>query len=51
MRRQGRRGEERNACSVVKLFAGGRYDLYQYKVYSDIRLVWAPETELALVRT
>ncbi len=35
-------------CSVVKLFSGGRYDLYQYKVYSDIRLVFAPETELAL---
>jgi len=35
-------------CSVVKLFSGGRYDLYQYKVYSDIRLVFAPENELAL---
>ncbi len=35
-------------CSVVKLFSGGRYDLYQYKVYNDIRLVFAPEAELAL---
>ena len=35
-------------CSVVKLFSGGRYDLYRYRVYSDIRLVFAPETELAL---
>ena len=35
-------------CSVVKLFSGGRYDLYQYKVYSDVRLVFAPETELAV---
>ncbi len=34
-------------CSVVKLFAGGRYDLYTYKVYSDLRLVFAPENELA----
>jgi len=34
-------------CSVVTLFSGGRYDLYQYKVYSDIRLVFAPEAELA----
>lgn len=34
-------------CSVVKLFSGGRYDLYQYKVYGDIRLVFAPEAELA----
>jgi hypothetical protein len=37
-----------NRCSVVALFSGGRYDLYKYKVYSDIRLVFAPETELAL---
>jgi hypothetical protein len=35
-------------CSVVRLFSGGRYDLYQYKVYGDIRLVFAPEAELAL---
>jgi hypothetical protein len=34
-------------CSVVKLFSGGRYDLYQYKIYNDIRLVFAPEAELA----
>jgi hypothetical protein len=34
-------------CAVVKLFSGGRYDLYQYKVYGDIRLVFAPEAELA----
>ena len=37
-----------NRCSVVTLFSGGRYDLYQYKVYSDIRLVFAPEAELAV---
>src|SRR5580704_10739374 len=34
-------------CSVVKLFAGGRYDLYHYKTYSDLRLVFAPEQQLA----
>src|SRR5580698_795863 len=34
-------------CSVVKLFAGGRYDLYHYKTYTDIRLVFAPEEQLA----
>jgi hypothetical protein len=34
-------------CSVVKLFAGGRYDLYHYKSYTDIRLVFAPEQQLA----
>ncbi|HEY6344831.1 MAG TPA: S46 family peptidase [Bryobacteraceae bacterium] len=36
-----------NLCSIVKLFSGGRYDLYQYKTYSDIRLVFAPENDLA----
>jgi hypothetical protein len=34
-------------CSVVKLFSGGRYDLYHYKTYSDIRLLFAPEQQLA----
>jgi len=34
-------------CSVVKLFAGGRYDLYHYKTYTDIRLIFAPEQQLA----
>jgi hypothetical protein len=34
-------------CSVVRLFSGGRYDLYQYKTYSDLRLVFAPENDLA----
>ncbi|HTB15167.1 MAG TPA: S46 family peptidase [Bryobacteraceae bacterium] len=34
-------------CSVVKLFAGGRYDLYHYKSYSDVRLIFAPEQQLA----
>ena len=36
-----------NACSVVKLFSGERYDLYQYKKYADLRLVFAPERAIA----
>jgi hypothetical protein len=36
-----------NTCSVVRLFSGGRYDLYQYKKYSELRLVFAPEKDLA----
>jgi hypothetical protein len=36
-----------NPCAVVKLFSGGRYDLYQYKAYNDLRLVFAPEHDLA----
>jgi hypothetical protein len=36
-----------NRCDVVTLFSGGRYDLYQYKKYTDIRLVFAPEESIA----
>jgi hypothetical protein len=36
-----------NVCSVVRLFSGGRYDLYQYKRFTDIRLVFAPEYSVA----
>jgi hypothetical protein len=36
-----------NRCDVVTLFAGARFDLYEYKKYTDIRLVFAPEFELA----
>jgi hypothetical protein len=30
-------------CSVVTLYAGGMYHLYEYKSYTDVRLVFAPE--------
>jgi hypothetical protein len=32
---------------VVTLFQGGRYNLYCYKKYTDVRLVFAPEKEIA----
>ena len=34
-------------CDVVTLYGGGRYHLYHYKKYTDVRLVWAPETAIA----
>ncbi|MEW5900520.1 MAG: S46 family peptidase, partial [Acidobacteriota bacterium] len=34
-------------CSVVSLYAGGLYHLYKYKIYTDIRLVFAPEYDMA----
>ncbi len=36
-----------NRCDVVTLYAGGRYHLYQYKKYTDVRLVFAPEDAIA----
>ncbi len=32
---------------VVTLFGGARYDLYRYKQYTDVRLVMAPEQNMA----
>ena len=34
-------------CDVVTLYAGGMYNLYRYKKYTDVRLVFAPEFEIA----
>ncbi|MGL4593984.1 MAG: S46 family peptidase [Thermoguttaceae bacterium] len=34
-------------CEVTKLYQGGKYHLYGYKVYTDVRLVWAPEESIA----
>ena len=35
------------SCEVVSLFSGSRYELYRYKRYTDVRLVFAPERQLA----
>jgi Peptidase S46 len=34
-------------CQAVTLYEGGQYFLYKYKRYDDVRLVFAPETDIA----
>jgi len=34
-------------CDIVSLYHGGIYDLYHYKRYTDVRLVFAPEFAVA----
>ena len=34
-------------CDVVNLYHGGQYDLYKYRRYQDVRLVFAPEYDTA----
>ena len=34
-------------CDVVTLYAGGKYNLYSYTKYTDVRLVFAPEADIA----
>lgn len=34
-------------CEVTTLYQGGRYALYNYKRYDDVRMVFAPEQQIA----
>src|SRR5262249_25608909 len=34
-------------CDLVRLYQGGEYRLYRYKKYTDVRLVFAPEQQVA----
>src|SRR5690242_10595908 len=39
--------EELFRCQVVNLYQGGQYKLYTYRKYTDVRLVFAPEGDMA----
>ncbi len=41
------KGQPAPRCEVVTLYAGGKYVLYTYKRYTDLRLVFAPEATIA----
>ena len=37
----------KRSCEAVALYNGGQYFIYQYKRYDDVRLVFAPELDIA----
>lgn len=40
-------GADNIRCDVVTLFHGGKYHLYKYQRYQDVRLVFVPEQSIA----
>jgi hypothetical protein len=39
--------EDTYSCEVVTMYQGGQYKLYNYRKYTDVRLVFAPEGDTA----
>src|SRR6201996_1595656 len=45
--KEGSGGNDNLRCDVVELYHGGVYNLYKYRRYQDLRLVFAPEFAIA----
>jgi hypothetical protein len=39
--------EDKYRCQVIAFYQGGQFKLYAYRKYSDVRLAFAPETQIA----